>query len=444
MKNSRFFCVILAASLFFLAAQSCRRDDSPSGSPQLKQVTVFSRHGARVPLASYEADLGRVVGEGKEWPIWPVEGGHLSFRGATLEYMAGESFRADYAKSGFTCTPAEAYFCASPKQRTVETARAFSAGFFDGTEVEVNYKGARDFSDHYLDPEFLPLFDYSTAPSFDWGAFRTEALSEMTQMAASIDLTPNFRFMEGVLDFKNSEYAKSQGITQFRNNVAFSVEKLTGGGDPAEPNITSDCDLSLANRASDAFILQYYEQDDYALKKYALTKDLTYNDFVTLSAVKDAVVDIVFTTPIVSVNVSHNMLVMLKREMLAPGRKLNFICAHDSSIASLLAALRVKPYLLDNTIERRTPIGMKIVIEKWGIGKEDYAKVWLAYYSGEQMRMSNPANLKGDAGRLQRYNLSFEGLDLQPNGYYLYSDLMAHIDKTLALYDETAKGKRPF
>ena len=444
MKKSLVLTVSLILAAAF-AVSSCKKDNQPEG-PQLKQVTIFSRHGARVPLADYEADLARVVGTGKEWPIWPVEGGHLSFRGATLEYMAGESFRNQYKKAGFDFDIADAYFCASPKQRTVETAMAFGSGFFPGADVTVNYKGAKDFSDHYLDPEFLPMFDYVSDPNFNWDAFRAEAIREMDQMAKSKDLTENYRFMEKVLDFEHSEYAQSKGITQFGSNVTFSVEKYTSSGAVAEPNISSDCDLFVASRASDAFILQFYEQDDYALKKYELTKDLTYNNFLTLSAVKDAVVDIVFTTPIVSVNVSHNMLKMLKREMQTPGRKFNFICAHDSSIASLLAALQVKPYLLDSgtTIERRTPIGFKFIIEKWGIDGTDYAKVYLAYYSATQMRMSNPADLTGTSGILQRYDLSFEGLNLQPNGYYLYEDLMAHFDKTLSLYDKTAKGEYPF
>ena len=91
-------------------------------------------------------------------PIWPVEGGHLSFRGATLEYMAGESFSSQYRKAGFSFDIDDAYFCASPKQRTLETAMAFGSGFFPGESFTVNYKGAKDFSDHYFD-KTLALYD---------------------------------------------------------------------------------------------------------------------------------------------------------------------------------------------------------------------------------------------------------------------------------------------
>lgn len=437
-----FFLVVLSGLSFI----SCDTKIYESDTPYLEQVTIFSRHGARVPLAEYEADLALVVGEGLEWPIWPVEGGHLSFRGATLEYVAGQNFRKEFLSEGLCLTPENVYFCASPKQRTVQTSEAFATGLLDGEAFEVHYKGAKDFSDGFLDPEFLPLFDYTTAPDFNWDAFRTEALREMNEMAARVDWDASYSFMENALDYKNSIHAKTNGKEHFDKSVSFTVEKLTASGKPAEPDVAKGCDLLLANRASDAFVLQYYEQDDYALKKYKLTENLSYSDFQRLAAIKDVEVDLVFTAPIVAVNVSHNMLLMLKREMETPGRKLTFMCAHDSSVSSLLAALRVQPYQLDasTAIERKTPIGVKIVIEKWAVGKEHYAKVYLAYYSTTQMRKGNPAELLGDAGRLQRQPIGFEGLTLAPNGMYRYDDLMAHIDATLALYDKTARGEKPF
>ncbi len=446
MKKYLMPLLLSLAFLSGLGAVSCNSHVSESDSLHLEQVTIFSRHGARVPLASYEEDLSRVVGAGLTWPIWPVQGGHLSFRGATLEYVAGENFRNEFLAEGLSLTPGDVYFCASPKQRTVQTSEAFAAGLLAGAGVEVHYKGAKDFSDGYLDPEFLPLFDYTTAPDFDWDAFRAEALREMDEMAARVDWDESYSFMENALAFKTSVYAREAGKEHFDKSVSFRVEKLTPAGKPAEPDVAAGCDLLLANRASDAFVLQYYEQDDYALKKYKLTENLNYADFQRLAAIKDVEVDLVFTAPIVAVNISHNMLRMIKREMEAPGRKLTFMCAHDSSVASLLAALRVKPYQLDATtaIERKTPIGVKIVIEKWAEGREHYAKVYLAYYSTAQMRSGNPAELVGEAGRLQRQPLSFEGLSPAANGMYRYEDLMAHIDRTLALYDKTARGERPF
>ena len=443
MKKRVLIPVFYATLLLLIAA--CTKEPQ-RGQPQLLQVTIFSRHGARVPLKDYEEDLNNLIGKDREWPKWPVVGGHLSFRGATLEYIAGEIFRDQYKAAGFTFDATNVYVCASPKQRTVETARAFGTGFLSGVEPEVFYRGPKNFEPKYLDPEFLPLFDYTTDPAFNWDAFKAEALKEMNEKAAKVDLADDYRFLEEVLDFPNSNYAKSSGKKQFDQEIFFSVEKQTASGALAEPEIGEGCDLKKANRASDAFVLQYYEQDDSALAKYNLSKNLTHEDFVRLSAVKDIYGDVLFTAPIVAVNVSHNMLVMIKREMSVPGRKVNFICAHDSSIASLLAALNVIPYHLDpaTTIESQTPIGVKIVIEKWLVNNEEMAKVYLAFYSSEQMRTGNPANLCGESASLQKYNLGFKGLSYAYDDYYRYSDLMAHIDNTLNLYYKTAKGQNPF
>lgn len=42
--------------------------------------------------------------------------------------------------------------------------------------------------------------------------------------------------------------------------------------------------------------------------------------------------------------------------MLPEGHKFAFLCSHDSMIAAVLAALRVIPYELPNTIETQTPL----------------------------------------------------------------------------------------
>ena len=59
-------------------------------SPELVQVTIVSRHNVRPPLKKYLGPLGLVIGKDRKWPEWPVQGGHLSPRGAMIEYMSGE------------------------------------------------------------------------------------------------------------------------------------------------------------------------------------------------------------------------------------------------------------------------------------------------------------------------------------------------------------------
>ena len=111
--------------------------------------------------------------------------------------------------------------------------------------------------------------------------------------------------------------------------------------------------LKLANTASDAFILQYYEESD--AKKAAFGHDLTLSDWEKIAKVKDVYGDVLFAAPIVAVNVAHPLLVYINDELNADKRKFTFLCGHDSNIASVGAALGIEPYSLPNTIERKRP-----------------------------------------------------------------------------------------
>lgn len=418
--------------------------------PELVQVTIVSRHNVRSPLASYMASLKDLIGPDRKWPEWSVEGGHLSLRGSIIEYMSGEFFRDYLSSLGFEPDPTESYFGASPKQRTVETSRAWAAGFFQGNVVPINYKGPRCFDPKYLDSEYLPLINTWSCDGgaeFDFDAFRVEAKREMQEIAlAKTRLASNLTYLEQRLGLQKSEFARKHGRTTFLRDYldpdSYRIERYTkDNNEIAEPEFAEGCDFREANRGADAYILQYYETDDYTLKGSVALNGLKPADLVRIASVKDAYGEILFTAPIVSVNVSHDMLAMIKREMEAPGRKLTFLCTHDSTIAALLAALRAQHGELDQAIEKETPIGVKILIEKWKVDNRYYAKAKLVYPSLHQLRAASPADLMGAPVSKE---ISFEGLTRTETGMYLWDDLMTHIDKTLNLYDKTARGENPF
>ena len=66
-----------------------------------------------------------------------------------------------------------------------------------------------------------------------------------------------------------------------------------------------------------------------------------------------------------AVNIAHPLLVEMDNELNEGGRRFSFICGHDSNLASVLAALDAEDYRLPEAIEKRTPIGSKIVISCW-------------------------------------------------------------------------------
>lgn len=436
MKRFHSILFVLAVLLIVIETGCCNR-------ARLEQVTIVSRHGVRVPLEKYMADLDNIISEESTWPTWPVEGGHLSLRGSVLEYMAGEYYRNYFKDNGLRLTPGAVYFCASPKQRTVETSRAFAAGLFPGQKIAVEFRGSREFN--YPDPEFLPLLNMQASlGTFDTLAFQAEARREMDAIADSFDISEDLRFLEEVIGLSGSRFAAATHKKHFDEDLKGFDIFFTKNGAPREPAFRSTSDFNVANRASDALILQYYEQDDSVLGNEAgnpRLKDLSIEDWKRLARIKDVYGEILFTAPIVAVNVSHDMLGKVRGLLASGGKKLNFLCTHDSMMDALLTALQATHEPLPNTIEARTPIGFKIVLEKWKDKGRHYIRPYLAYYSTEQLRAGNPADLQGPPVKVM---LSFKGLTLASNGMYRFEDFMQHLNGTYDAFDFTAKGQQPF
>lgn len=409
---------------------------------KLEKVTVVSRHSVRAPLKKNYDTLYKITGDGNQWTKWSVSGSHLTLKGGALEMFFGEYFRLKLNDMKFgvdSLKLEEVYFGASSKQRTIATARAFAAGFIPLMTVPIDYASNKDAAIGYLDPDYLPLLNNFSAfgGEFDTTAFKNTAQSKLGQLQA-----PSYTLLEEVLGMENSDYAKQRGTGHFDDSVGVSLNFFKEDGDRAEPTMTGG--LKDANTASDAFILQYYEMEDE--KAAAFGHDLSFEDWKELASVKDVYGDILFTkVPIVSVNVSHCMLMRLQAELLPSGHKFAFFCTHDSMIAALLAALRVKPYSLDSTIEVKTPIGGKLVFEQWTDqdmhNPEKYIQVFYVYQSSEQIRGIQMLDLSNPP---MKYELSFDGIEKAPNGKYKYDDFMRHLQNSIQAYDATARGENPW
>lgn len=434
MKKSRILFLIL-----FLALGSL---GFAQNGLKLEKVTVVSRHSVRAPLKDNNTTLYKITGEGNQWTEWSVEGSHLTLKGGALEMFFGEYFRLRLNDMQFgvdSLKLEEVYFGASSKQRTVATARAFAAGFVPLMTVPVDYVLNNNSTVGYKDPDYLPLLNNFSAHGgeFDTIAFKDTAKSKLGQL-----LAPSYTLLEEVLWMENSDYAKQRGTGHFDDSVGVCLNFFKKDGDRAEPTMTGG--LKDANTASDAFILQYYEMEDE--KAAAFGHDLSFEDWKKLAAIKDYYGYILFEkAPIISVNVSHCMLMRLQAELLPGGHKFAFFCTHDSMIAALLAALRVKPYSLDSTIEVKTPIGGKLVFEQWTdqdkLNPEKYIQVFYVYQSSEQIRGIQMLDLSNPP---MKYELSFDGIEKAPNGKYKYEDFMQHLQNSIQAYDATARGENPW
>ena len=405
----------------------------------LEKVTIVSRHSVRAPLEQYLNTLDEMTGNGYQWTRWSVPGSHLTLRGGALETLFGEYFRLWLDEEHFTLDSADVYFGASSKQRTIATARAFAAGMLPLMTIPVDYKVDSNGNVGYLDPDYLPLLNArcSSDGHFDIEAFQTEAYRELGELQA-----PSYTFLEKMLRMKRSDYARKRGTEHFDNHVSVSLNFYDKNGRMLEPVMKGG--LRDANMASDAFVLQYYEMEN--ARDAAFGHRLNFNDWKKLSYYKDYCGEILFAkAPIISVNVSHCMLKRVQSEMAPNGHKFAFLCSHDSMIAAVLAALRVTPYELPNTIEAQTPIGFKLVLEQWtetdSQEPKRYVRARLVYQSTDQIRGMKPMDLDNPP---MSYELSFTGIEKAQNGMYDYDDFMRHLQKSIQAYDASAQGRHPW
>ena len=405
----------------------------------LEKVTILSRHSVRAPLETYLSTLDEMTGKGYQWTRWSVPGSYLTLRGGALETLFGEYCRLWLDSQHFALDSTDIYFGASSKQRTIATARAFAAGMLPLMTIPVDYKVDENGKVGYLDQDYLPLLNNRCTidDSFDIAAFQAEAYRELGELQA-----PSYTFLEKMLRMKHSDYARKRGTDHFDPYVGVCLDFYDKNGMPLEPTMRGG--LKDANMASDAFILQYYEMEN--AKDAAFGRRLCFNDWKRLAYVKDYYGDILFAkAPIISVNISHCMLKRIQAEMLTEGHKFAFLCSHDSMIAAVLAALRVTPYELPNTIETQTPIGFKLVLEQWvdieGTHPKRYVRARLMYQSTEQIRGMKPMDLDNPP---MSYELSFTDMKKASNGMYEYEDFMSHLQKSIDAYYASARGQHPW
>jgi glucose-1-phosphatase len=187
--------------------------------------------------------------------------------------------------------------------------------------------------------------------------------------------------------------------------------------------------IKNATSVADAMILQYYEEPDK--QKAAFGHDLTDEDWRLIHSIVDTYTDMLFCSPLVSVNVAHPLLEEIRAELTAKGRKLTFLCGHDSNVASVLAALNYRDYLLPETVEQHTPIGVKLVFERWiNAENEAYYKVSLVYQSTSQLRSMEQLTLENPP---VIYPLHFEGMDAE--GRITEAGLLKLLDDAISAYD---------
>jgi glucose-1-phosphatase len=361
-----------------------------------------------------------------EWFEWTSKSSELSLRGAMLETLMGQYFRLWLEDEGlfpenYQPEDGAVRFYANAKQRTLATARYFSAGLLPVAVVPVETHADYD----KMDPTFNPVITFRT------DEYAQDVIAQIAEEGgvAGLDgihagLLDAIELLMDVTDMNESEAYKSGKYGDLLTDK--TTIQLEVGKEPA-----MDSPIKKATSVADALTFQYYEMADD--KAAAFGHDLTREDWLKLHSIVDAYVEVLFEAPLVCVNVAHPLLQELRDELTAEGRKFSFLCGHDSNIASVLSALDVEEYELPDTVEPKTPIGVKLVFETWkSEDGESYANVRLVYQSTEQLRGLTPLSLDNPP---VSFDINLPDMERNADGYYRLDDVLTCLQKAIDAYD---------
>lgn len=299
---------------------------------QLEQVVVISRHNLR---NSRKANDDR---------------GLLTLRGGEMETLMGQYFEARLRAQGLfpkNAQPSvgEVRFYANSYQRTIATAKYFSAGAFPIANIPIEYHRALGQKDRIFLPPTDPALMKKLYAEADW----KKLFNNMSKEIATVERLSGEKF-------NPADYS-----TEIRSEVA--EWRFKGSAD-------------RINLAADALLMDYYDgkvsYSDSEMRDVAKISSLSINTN--------------FDRPLCAKAFASPMLAVISDELNTPGRKFSFICGHDSNLSNVLTALGVEEYTLPGTIEWRVPIASKIVIKKFrGSDGNEYARLSLVYPSTAQI-----------------------------------------------------------
>ena len=435
LSQKKTAALLLACMLGFSSAGCGRQDSAANGQDSaaashaqgslshegytLEQVVVLSRHNIRSPLSGGDSLLGQVTPH--TWHTWSSAPSELSLRGGVLETEMGQYFRVWMEQEGLFPAnyqpDADAVrIYSNSKQRTIATARYFSAGLLPAANTEVEYHMEYD----KMDPVFTPQLTFLTD---DYEQDVREQIHELFAEKIA-GLEDNYKLLADVIDLEQSPAYKDGSVSALRTDDSEFILK-----ENAEPGVSGS--LKTACQISDALVLQYYEEPDE--KKAAFDHSLSSKDWETISEIKDLYGDVLFTAPLVAPNVAHPLLEEIRSELDNKDRVFTFLCGHDSNVGSVLAALQAEDYEAPDAIEKKTPIGCKLVFAEWrGPDGKAYISVDLVYQTAEQLRS---AAMLGQDVSPAVFSISLAGLQKNADGLYQADAVMERLDASIGKYD---------
>ena len=420
------FCItFLMTGLCSMAfAEELPAEETAGEQYTLDKVVVLSRHNIRSPMSGSGSLLSDITPH--TWFQWTANPSELSVRGGVLETIMGQYFRKWLEKEGlfpenYQPEDGAVRFYSNAKQRTIATSTFFSAGLLPVWDTYIETHVEYDT----MDPVFTPKLTF-VAP-----VYKEDVISQISEMGgdAGIEgihakLRDAISLLMDVADIEESDSYQAGiygNLLEDETEILLVEDKEPGASGP----------LKTATSVADALTLQYYEEAD--AERAAFGHALTDDEWRLMHSIVDTYTDMLFTTPLVSVNVAHPLLEEIRSELTADGRKFSFLCGHDSNIASVMAALGVEEYELADTVEPKTPIGVKLVFARYLTrDNKPYYTVSLVYQSTAQLRELSLLSLENPP--MEQF-LQFSGVEMNADGMIAEEDLLAAFDNAISAYD---------
>ena len=141
---------------------------------------------------------------------------------------------------------------------------------------------------------------------------------------------------------------------------------------------------------------------------------------------------LLFTTHSAAVNLAYPLVSRIREELQRQDRKFMFLCGHDSNLATIGAAIGLEFPETERALEQHTPIGSKLVFEKWSDGTDTYVAVNLVYQSVDQLQ---GRTLFSPDVTPMVMPVTIKGLIANSDGLYPLGDLDARMAQAMAEYD---------
>lgn len=386
---------------------------------KLEKAVVLSRHNIRSPLSGKDSYLSRMTPH--EWFSWTSAPSELSLRGGVLETEMGQYFRLWLETEGlfpenYHPVQEQVRIYANSRQRTIASANYFSAGLFPSADVNVETQAEFNKVD--------PVFGSRLLFADDTYIQDVRRQADKMFRHTIDDLSDNYELIEDVLDFEDSEGFRNGETAHLRTD---DLELVLKAGQ--EPTLRGS--LKNGGSASDALVLQYYEEPDS--RKAAFNKDLTREQWKMIAEVKDTFTRVLFSNPLVYPQTAHPLLQEIQTELAEEQRRFTFLCGHDNNLCSVLASLGTEAYRLEHSIEDAHPIGSKLV---FGVWRDENGSSWisldLVYQTDSQLRnlsILSPENPPAI------FPIVLKDLERNMEGLYDAAAFNEHLEEAIHEYD---------